>query len=157
MSLLDFGTPEPRVLRAESYPSDLEDDAGAHRWRAQWSTEHDGTVRGIDLTAYPVVKLTPQGAWIDPHAYRQWEAGGQVWHLTGSKRWVSNTGGAAWAKPKKDEALHSIAVRLHRWAQRLHSDNVKLRQAAEALKVLRPNDGYYANRALETINIARYE
>ncbi len=127
------------------------DDKTAHRWRAQWDTDYDGSIRGIALTAYPVVKLTPQGAWVDPLAWREWRNEGQSWHLTGEKRWVSNTGGQAWAKRTQEEALHSIAIRLERWARHVFSDTRKLREAAAALRTLRPDYDGYAATALRRL------
>lgn len=134
-----------------NYSDGLEDDPAAHRWRAQWDTGQGGPVSGIALTAYPVIRLTPQGAWIDPYAFREWRINGRAWYLSGEKRWVSNTGGQAWAKPTRDEALHSIAIRLDRWATKLYADTVKLREAAETLRVLRPEDARWADRALRRL------
>lgn len=154
MASLDFLSavpqkPDPQVRK---HP-ELGDDPATHRWRAQWDTDYGGDVRGITLTAYPVIKLTPQGAWVDHIAWPEYNRDGLGWHLTGEKRWVSNTGGMAWAKPTQDIALNSIAIRLHRWAQKLHHDNVKIRQAIKVLMILRPEDAHWAKHALETINV----
>ena len=107
---------------------------------------------GIQLVAYPVVSVTPKGAWIDQHAWRDRYRDGPGWHLSGHKRWVSNDGAQAWAKPTQEDALVSIAVRLHRWSQKLYHETRRLRAAAEVLKVLRPQDQSYAHRAIETLD-----
>jgi hypothetical protein len=106
--------------------TDLGDDPSAHRWRAWWLQGYsDLPVDGIELRAYPVTRLTPVGAWIDTDAFREatkqpWEEGAPGlawtkadWHKT---RWVSDTSGAAWAKPTREAAIYSLAKRLDRWA-----------------------------------------
>jgi hypothetical protein len=130
---------------------DLGDNPATHRWRAGWDKNWDGVVIGIELRAYPVVKLTPQGAQIDPEAWREYKTSGTGWHLTGEKRFVTNTGAQAWAKPTQEDALHSIAVRLERWARQVYRDTVKVRQAAAIVQALRPDDGYLAETALKRL------
>jgi len=130
---------------------DLGDAPDTHRWRAWWS-DADNCVDGIRLVAYPVLSVTPKGAWIDPDAWRERRTDGLGWNVsTLRKRWVSNDGGQAWAKPTQEDALISIAVRLHRWSQNLYHETQRLHAAAEVLKVLRPQDQSYAHRAIETI------
>ena len=130
---------------------DLDDAPELYRWRAQWFTD-DGIVTGIELAAHPVVSVTPHGAWIDQHAYRQMQRDGLAWNLSGEKRWVSNDGGQAWAKPTQEAALHSIAVRLQRWAQNVYRDAKRVHSAARVLKTLRPDDEIFARRALEAMS-----
>jgi hypothetical protein len=139
----------PKIYKGYNQ-DDLGDAPDQHRWRAQWS-DADDRVDGIRLVAHPVVSVTPRGAWIDQHAWRERRADGLGWHLSGSKRWVSNDGGQAWAKPTQEAALLSIAVRLHRWSQKLYHEIQRLHAAAEVLKVLRPQDQSYAHRAIETM------
>jgi hypothetical protein len=156
MATLDFLTEyqsvelAPKIYKGYNM-EDLGDAPDLHRWRAQWSNSEE-SVDGIQLVAYPVVSVTPKGAWIDTHAYRQMQRDGLVWYLSGFKRWVSNDGAQAWAKPTQEQALVSIAVRLHRWSQRLYHETRRLRAAAEVLKVLRPQDQSYAHRAIETLD-----
>lgn len=157
MAELDFlsemVTVEPEVRIYKGYNmDDLGDAPDLHRWRAQWS-DSDDAVDGIQLVAYPVVSVTPKGAWIDQHAWRERQRDGLAWHLSGEKRWVSNDGAQAWAKPTQEQALVSIAVRLHRWSQKLYHETRRLRAAAEVLKVLRPQDQSFAHRAIETLDM----
>lgn len=140
----------PTIVQDES---DLGDDPNSHRWRAQWDRHYDGTVTGIWLRAYPVVKLTPQGAHIDPDAWREWQTGGRAWHLTGRTRWVSNTGSQAWAKRTQEEALRSIAIRLDRWSRRLYGDMQRIADAAGVLAVLRPDDAWLGREALNHLRL----
>lgn len=157
MATLDFLTEyhavelAPKIYKGYNM-EDLDDAPGLHRWRAQWSNSEE-SVDGIQLVAYPVVSVTPKGAWIDTHAWRDQHRDGPGWHLSGVKRWVSNDGAQAWAKPTQEQALVSIAVRLHRWSQRLYHETRRLRAAAEVLKVLRPQDQSFAHRAIETLDM----
>lgn len=139
---------EPKI----TIHDDLGDDPNSHRWRAYWERDYDGTITGIELVPYPVVKLTPQGAQIDPRAWREWQTAGRVWHLTGDKRFVTNTGDQAWAKPTKERALHSVAVRLERWARQIRRNYAAVQQAAEVLGQLRPDDAYLAKEALRRLD-----
>lgn len=150
--------PFPASTKAEpkiSIREDIGDDPNSHRWRAYWERDYDGTITGIELVPYPVVKLTPQGAQIDPHAWREWQTAGRAWHLTGDKRFVTNTGDQAWAKPTQERALHSVAVRLTRWARRLHNDQQNIRQAAHVLQQLRPDDAWLGKEAKDRLTIDR--
>lgn len=136
---------------------DLGDDASAHRWRAWWRQGYsDLGVNGIVLHAYPVIRATPVGAWIDTDAVREatkppWEEGAPAlewtkadWHRT---RWVSNTSGAAWAKPTREAAIYSLAVRLDRWATNIAREARRAKQAADAMAELRPDLASLAERA----------
>lgn len=135
---------------------DLGDDPSSHRWRASWVTSWgDDIISGINLDAYPVLRLTPTGAWVDPHAYRQatkqpWEDGapGLEWIThRHSKRWVGNSSGSAWAKPTQEAAIRSIAIRLMRWAQKCANDHAKVMAAVETLQAIRPDMKSHAEAA----------
>ena len=126
---------------------DLGDNPTTHRWRAQWATGGDG----IWLVAYPVIKLTPCGAWINEHSYReatkQW-----VPYLEGmKKRFIYNDSGQAWAKPTKEEALHSLAIRLCRWTNNIRREVDRARAAAETLRKLRPQEADFAQTAINNL------
>lgn len=132
---------------------DLGDAPALHRWRAGWVTEQlraGPSVAGIQLRAYPVIKTNPESVWIDEWADRQatkqpWEEGapGMEWVAYEAKpvkkRLLHSGSGSAWAKPTQEEAIHSLAVRLTRWASHIALDVQKARSAAEALEKLRPN------------------
>lgn len=95
------------------------------RWRAWWEKLFDGEVIGISLQCYPVVRLTPCGAWIDPFAYRQWGQNGQEWVAPIDDkllRWVGNDSGQAWAKPTQQAAIDSLIYRYGRWTKRIFND-----------------------------------
>lgn len=125
----------PDALAIRCSPLDYIADAPDEvRWRAWWDHYKD-TVRGIDLRCYPVIKTTAQGAWIDPDAYHH---GG--WQFSGNQRWVSNIGGQAWAKPKREEALHSLAIRYERWGGRLAQDIGYYRAAGSVMAALLEKD-----------------
>jgi hypothetical protein len=141
----------PKIYKGYNMDN-LGDVPDLHRWRARWSNSGDGVVTGIELVAHPVVSVTRCGAWVDPNAWCERQRDGLAWHLSGEKRWVSNDGGQAWAKPTQEAALYSIAVRLHRWSQKLYHETRRLREAAEVLKVLRPQDQSFAHRAIETLD-----
>lgn len=134
---------KPKIVQAWNQ-EDLGDDPDHHRWRASWydtwDHEHCGgrKVVGILLAAYPVTRLTPCGAWIDKASWRENIPAGRQWKFTGQTRWVSDDGGAAFAKPTRDEALHSIAYRLMRWNQKTQRDVRRLRQAAIVCNALLP-------------------
>ena len=115
---------------------DLGDDPTKHRWRAWWASDGYSDVCGIELRAYPVIKQTPCGAWIDELA---WRDRGE-WNLsTKGKRFIHNKSGQGWAKPTQDEAILSIAIRLCRWSNRIASDVRRAKSAAIALEKLRPD------------------
>lgn len=150
---------------AQDYDArDLGDDASAHRWRAWWRQGYsDLGVNGIVLRAYPVIRATPVGAWIDTDATREatkqpWEDGAPAlewtkanWHKT---RWVSNTSGAAWAKPSRGAAIYSLAVRLDRWAVNIAREARRAKQAADVLAELRPDLSSLAERAKLSLRAA---
>lgn len=123
----------------------LGDDPALHRWRATWATGNlDGEIGGIWLRAYPVTRLTEAGAWIDPEAFRE----GDHWNMSGfAKRWISNSGRSAWAKPTQEEAIRSLAVRLSRWAKKTSHDIARIRSAARGLETLRPDLARFAEEA----------
>ncbi|MCC0013834.1 MAG: hypothetical protein H6881_08155 [Rhodobiaceae bacterium] len=151
----------PPELKIRIYPTsakDLGDNKDKHRWRAKWDTDYiGGTVIGIALSAYPVVRLTPRGAWIDQYAYfeatkQPWEDGAPAneWVTTADRslwKWVSDDGGQAWAKPTQEDAIRSIAIRLHRWAGKLHRENEKMREAINAMRIVRPDLSRFADDA----------
>jgi hypothetical protein len=150
---------EPELAIREGYGmADLGDNPDTHRWRAWWATTCDGIVTGIELTAYPVTRLTPAGAWIDTIAGRQaskqpWEEGapGYEWAYYGAgpqkDKWVANGSSSAWAKPTRDEAVRSLAARLARWTGHLAWDVKRARLCTEALAKLRPDLSRYADEA----------
>lgn len=163
MFLQEIEQAEPQIF---VYPAGFADQLGdypeKHRWRAQWEDSFgDRRIAGIALTAHPVVRRTPCGAWIDPFAYSQathqpWEEGSPAneWVTTADRRlwkWVSDDGGQAWAKPTREDAIRSIAIRLTRWATKLRNDNEKLTEAAAALRTLRPDLARFADQASTTI------
>lgn len=142
---------------------DLGDNPSAHRWRAQWVFGYTGRCEGISLSAHPVLRATPCGVWINADGYRQatkqpWEEGApdkewvpfQPWM---KKRFVMDGSGQAWAKPTREEALHSLAIRLTRWTANISSVAEKAGSAASVLRVLRPSDADFAVTA--TKNLAR--
>lgn len=149
----------PKLEIREGYGmTDLGDNPETHRWRAWWDTSYDGIVAGIELRAYPVVCLTPAGAWIDTIAGRQaskqpWEEGAPAheWVFYGAgprkEKWMADGSGSAWAKPTRDEAVRSLAVRLTRWTGHLARDVKRARQCAEALAALRPDLPSYVAKA----------
>lgn len=107
--------------------SDFGDDPDAHRWRAKWEASplSDG-IDHIVLHAYPVIRTTPCGAWIDPHAYR-WQGG---WQCPGNFQWVGNDSRSAFAKTTREDALNSLRIRLKRWLVRERNDLQRAMDAA---------------------------
>ena len=139
---------------------DLGDNPATHRWRAQWSYNYYGSCDGIYLTAHPVLKLTPCGAWIAEYSYRQatkqpWEEGAPAmeWVIdsSGKKRFIHNNSGQGWAKPTREEALHSLAIRLTRWTNNIRREVEKARSAANALMALRPQEADFAKTAINNL------
>lgn len=126
----------------------LGDTPNKHRWRAWWDKDYNGRVVGIALQAYPVTRVTPQGAWIDPYAYTQatrqpWEDGAPAEEWVTSDvglRWVSDDGAQAWAKQTKEQALASLVVRLTRWAQHAMNDVKRVIASADAACALFAED-----------------
>ena len=141
-------------MKIRKYPDDEFGDApDEHRWRAWWDSESgDGAVRGIVLRCYPVTKVTPCGAWIDPNAWTQNGRDGVEWNKWhGGAKWVSNDGGAAWAKRTQKEALASLAIRHARWAQRIIHDARYFIEASRALTVLMPDREEQSRRAIREL------
>lgn len=139
---------------------DLQDQPHLHRWRAWWA---QGDVSGIEMHAYPVVRNTHCGAWIDTIGYREatkqpWEDGAPALDWVKSKhkcfhRLVMNDSAKSWAKPTQEEAIHSLAVRLTRWTGRLSGDFSRARSAVTTLQSLRPDLHRYAESALKNLSI----
>jgi hypothetical protein len=138
---------------------DLGDAPEAHRWRAWWAPG-DGNIEvgGIELRAYPVLKQTPGGVWINSEGYRDstkqpWEEGApamqwvpfdETWM---KKRFILNGSASAWAKPTQEEAIHSLAVRLSRWSNHVARDRRRVLAAANVLEKLRPEYQSYVQHA----------
>lgn len=128
----------------------LGDNPETHRWRAWWEyTSWQGNSQSIQLRPYKVLSTTPCGAWIDPLSYGQDVPSGWEWVDIGSesRRWVSNQGAQAWAKPTQEEALHSLAVRLTRWSKRLRRDVERVLSAANTLALVMPERKQWAEVA----------
>jgi len=131
----------------------LGDDPTTHRWRAAWSFTWDGYCDGINLTAHPVLKATRCGAWISQDSrllsswtgHSAWEDFDPGWM---KKRLVMDDSMQAWAKPTREAAMHSLAVRLTRWATNIRKEVEKARDAARTLIKLRPDDAFLGTAAL---------
>jgi hypothetical protein len=139
---------------------DLEDSHETHRWRATWASSSGGDplIYGIVLTAYPVIKRTSCGVWINCDGSRQatkqpWEEGAparewvpfnEKWM---GKRFLNDGSGQAWAKPTQEEALKSLAIRLCRWAQNAKWNMKRVQAAADVLENLRPDWPSYPEAA----------
>lgn len=140
---------------------DLGDDPAKHRWRAWWAQgDVSNAVAGIELRAYPVIKPTPCGVWIDEWAYREWVYGEndpyQIWtSRIFKKRFVHDKSGQAWAKPTQDEAIESLAIRLCRWSSRIAADARRANSAADALAKLRPDLADFAEMARKNLKGTR--
>lgn len=136
---------------------DLGDEPDKHRWRAWWVTDSNGVVTGIELRAYPVIKTNPESVWINADGYREHTREGKQWRAFDpywmKKRLLHNGSGSAWAKPTQEEAIHSLAVRLTRWANHVARDVQKARSAAEALEKLRPSHEWAADHARTVLGI----
>lgn len=129
---------------------DLGDDPDLHRWRAWWV--HD--VTSIELRAYPVIKKTRCGAWIDDLAWRQYCAAGREWNFSGDNikgKFVYDDRQQSWAKATQEQAIESLAIRLCRWTAILERDTQKALAAADALLKLRPDLEVYANAAKKNL------
>lgn len=133
----------------------LEDNPQTHRWRATW--EADGS--GIWLQAFPVIRQTPTGVWIAKYAYLQatkqpWEDGAPAneWVYRAEEcRWISNESGASYAKPTKDDAIKSLAIRLTRWTCRIKAEYDRAMEASISLTKLRPDLASYADTAKKNL------
>ena len=127
---------------------DLADNPEKHRWRAWWASDGYSEVCGIELRAYPVIKKTPCGVWVDELAWR--DSG--KWNLpTSGKRFIHNNSGQGWAKPTQEQAILSIAIRLCRWSNRIASDVSRAKSAAIALEKLRPDLADFAETARKNL------
>ena len=139
---------------------DLEDNSETHRWRATWATGVGGDelISGIILSAYPVIRRTRCGVWINQDGYRQatkqpWENGEPAMEWVPfhekwmKKRFVHDSSGQAWAKPTQEDAIKSLAIRLCRWAQNSHWNMKRVQDAADALEKLRPDLASYPKAA----------
>lgn len=164
-SITLVGATQHAVLSPEIHLSyDLPEDPEKLRWRAWWDdTPYFGSdaPAGIALVCYPVIRKTKCGAWIDPHPYRQaakqpWEEGAPAmdWapHIEGTLRWVSDNSGQSWAKPTREEAIQSLAIRLSRHARNVRNSMNKIAERAAVLETLRPDLGDYALSARNHIS-----
>lgn len=136
---------------------DLGDDPASHRWRAWWALSDIGSqTGGIELRAYPVIKVNPASVWIDEWAGRQaskqpWEDGAPAveWVSCGhvKRRLLHNDANAAWAKPTQDQAVQSLAVRLCRWTGHLARELERAESAIKAMETLRPDLKIHTQKA----------
>lgn len=123
------------------------DDPNLYRWRATWDNWFPEKPTGIILIPYPVLKKTNHGAWVDHRAYWSGE-----WVLSGHKKLVMDGSMSAWAKPTKDDAIHSLAHRLVRWSQKVADSHRKASASAHALRTLFPEYDNFAKCALEYLS-----
>jgi len=142
---------------------DLGDEPDKHRWRAWWAlSDVNGVVGGIELRAYPVIKVNSASVWIDEFAYRQatkqpWEEGAPAleWVSYDSKpvkkRLLHNGSGQAWAKPTQEEAIYSLAIRMCRWTNRLRNEVERAESAAKALEQLRLDLSWASEQARKNL------
>lgn len=161
MNTTDSITPQTLAQHVVSSPKialryDLPEDPNALRWRAWWADLYDFDADCsicIELVCYPVIRKTACGAWIDPFSYRQpskqpWEEGapGIEWvpHAGHALRWVSDNSGQSWAKPTREEAIESLAIRLSRHACNVRNAADKIAERAAALEAARPDLADYA-------------
>lgn len=137
-------SPAPTI----KYDHDWSDDANQMRWRAYWNKAYNGDVRGVIVKPYPVIKTTPQGAWIDPLAY--WHG---VWNFSDKSlhKWVSNDGGQAWAKPTRQIAIDSLIYRHRRWASRILNDIIYFRDVTNVLGILFPHENQHVAQSLSAL------
>ena len=135
MTLVPFGykSSDTPAIVFDYGCQNIGDKPHLHRWRAWWDYGMNEEVTNIRLSAYPVIKLTTQGAWIDPIPDMH------VGRLSGQKRIVFNGCRASWAKETQDDAIRSLAVRLSRWSNHIARDRRKALEAASVLEILRPD------------------
>lgn len=144
----------PKEIRKYGY-DDLGDAPDLHRWRATWENGGEGYPDCIVLQAHPVIKLTPMGAWVAEHAYREatkqpWEDGapGYVWNTLGTEgRFVLNGSGMSWAKLTQEEAIASLAYRMECWARRMVNDYRRVVAAVDTMERIRPDFATKISRA----------
>ena len=130
---------------------DLGDEPAKHRWRAWWASGN-GVTYGIELRAYPVIKVNPASVWINEDNYRlgrEWETFDPSWMR---KRICHNGARAAWAKPTQEEAIRSLAIRLCRWTAQLHHDLKRAESAIKVLETLRPEWTAYPQTARQNLS-----
>jgi hypothetical protein len=133
---LEFWNNPPALPSIVKYPyDDLGDAPHLHVWRAFWNGD-----AGILLQAYPVIRMTPCGLWIAPHA---WRSAGE-WMGCDKTRWIGIKSRSAWAKPTQDDALRSISIRLLHWTSRLSGEVEKAKTACDILGKVCPQ---FAERA----------
>jgi len=132
---------------------DFDDDPDSIRWRAWWEKSYDGKVLGVSVQCYPVVKVTEQGAWIDPYAFREGWGENRSWTepVKALTRWVSNDGGAAWAKPTKQIAIDSLLYRHKRWASKILNDICYFMDATKTMAILFPDRQIQADRSINAL------
>ena len=132
----------------------LDDAPDLHRWRASWApSDMDNVVGGIMLAAYPVIKSTKCGAWINKDGYLSgnvWEEFDEKWMR---KVFVHNNSNKSWVKPTQDEAIRSLAVRLDRWATHVRRDVERIRGAADVLARLRPDLESFSAKAVWRVEV----
>ena len=165
--MIDFMKPfsveiSPTIYYAQK---DLGDEPHMHRWRARWSFACNGDCDGILLSAHPVLKTTNCGVWISEDGYMEatkqpWEDGapGMEWvsfQPWMKKRFVHNRSGQGWAKPTREEAMHSLAIRLTRWTANIAREVENAASAAAVLEKLRPMDADYAKAAIKNLGVAK--
>lgn len=138
---------------------DLGDEPDKHRWRAWWAlSDVNGITDGIELRAYPVIKVNQASVWINADGYR--EATRQPWEDGAPDlKWVPFDAGwmrrrilhdgasAAWAKPTQEEAIRSLAIRLCRWTTHIARDAERAASAIRVLERLRPDLPKYTQTA----------
>jgi len=106
------------------------DDPDNHRWRAWWGSSW------IELRAYPVIKRTPFGAWIDEMGFCH--------DLTinpeqmQTKRFVQDGSARSWAKLTREGAIQSLVIRASRHTNIIFRDAEALRDRAKLIRALLP-------------------
>lgn len=129
---------------------DLDDAPQAHWWRAYWSEP------GISLRAYPIIRKTPTGVWIAHHAWREKHRDGSYsWTEIQPIRWMSVKSAASWAKPTRELAVHSLAVRLTRWTTRVKYEFDRAERCCDILSVVRPDLSEFAKVAIKNLHEER--
>ena len=138
---------EPKIR----YSLDMKDDMRVVRWRATWDRSYDGSVIGVLVEPFPVVRNTEHGAWVDPYAYWHGE-----WNFSEKRchKWMRNDSGQAWAKPTKESAIESLIYRHERWASRIANDVIYFHKVTAVLARLFPDKERQAKDAFRLINLA---
>lgn len=119
------------------------DDPDNIRWRAFWDRDYStGLPNGIQMYAYPVVRKTPEAAWINTNPLRQlkrWDEDKRVYEWSNdyqTLKLVYDRSGSAWAKPTRAEALRSLGVRLTRWSVKVERDVKRVNAACDVAAAL---------------------